>query len=93
MTISVLAALISELTIITGIVIAFTVWLSRLIEGQRCQLRTAMLNTYYACKDAKKIHQYEIENFHKNYKAYKALKGNSFIDDICKEVRQWEVIM
>lgn len=93
MTLSVLAALITELTIVAGIVIAFTVWLSRLIEGQRCQLRTAMLNTYYACKDTKKIHQYEIENFHKNYNAYKALKGNSFIDDIYKEVRQWEVIM
>ena len=26
------------------------------------------------------------------YKAYKALRGNSFIDDICAEVRKWEVI-
>lgn len=93
MDLSVLAAFISELLIIAGIAGPSIIWVSRLIEGQRCQLRTAMLNTYYACKDIKKIHQYEIENFHKNYNAYKALKGNSFIDDICKEVRQWEVIM
>lgn len=93
MTLSILAVFISELVTVAGVVIPFVIWISRLIEGQRCQLRTAMLNTYYACKDAKKIHQYEIENFHKNYKAYKALKGNSFIDDIYKEVRHWEVIM
>ena len=93
MTLSVLAAIISELLIVAGVAIPFIVWVSRLIEGQRCQLRTAMLDTYYACKEVKKIHQYEIENFHKNYKAYKALKGNSFIDDIYKEVRHWEVIM
>lgn len=93
MTISFWAALISEIIIIGGAIVPVIVWFARLIEGQRCQLRTAMLNTYYACKDEKKIHQYEIENFHKNYNAYKALKGNSFIDDIYKEVRQWEVVM
>ncbi len=93
MNLSVLAAFISELLIVAGVAIPFIIWVSRLIEGQRCQLRTAMLNTYYACKDAKKIHQYEIENFHKNYNAYKALKGNSFIDDIYEEVRHWEVVM
>ena len=93
MTLSILAAFISELLIVAGVAVPFIIWVSRLIEGQRCQLRTAMLNTYYACKETKKIHQYEIDNFHKNYKAYKALKGNSFIDDIYKEVRHWEVIM
>ena len=93
MELSTLATIISEVLIIIGAAVPLIIWVSRLIEGQRCQLRTAMLNTYYACKDAKKIHQYEIENFHKNYNAYKALKGNSFIDDIYKEVRHWEVIM
>lgn len=93
MDLSALTAIISEILILLGAAVPVIVWAARLIEGQRCQLRTAMLGTYYACKDAKKIHQYEIENFHKNYNAYKALKGNSFIDDIYKEVRHWEVIM
>lgn len=93
MDLSTVTAIISEILILVGAAVPLIVWFARLIEGQRCQLRTAMLRTYYDCKDIKKIHQYEIENFHKNYKAYKALKGNSFIDDIYKEVRQWEVIM
>lgn len=92
MTITFWAALISEIIVIGGAVVPVIVWLSRLIEGQRCQLRTAMLKTYYDCKDAKQIRQYEAENFHKNYHAYKALRGNSFIDDIRKDVSEWEVI-
>ena len=68
------------------------IWAQRIIEGVRCQLRTAMLHTYYTCKDTKKIRQYEAENFDKNYHAYKALKGNSFIDEIYKRAHEeWEV--
>ena len=60
-------------------------------EGQRCLLRADMLSTYYKHHDEDKIRQYEKENFLYEYKAYKALGGNSFIDDICEEVRRWEV--
>ncbi len=55
-------------------------------------LRAEMLRTYYKCKDEKKIRQYDAENFVLSYKAYKALKGNSFIDDINETVKKWEVI-
>ena len=51
-----------------------------------------MLRIYYRHKDNEKIRQYELENFVFLYKAYKALKGNSFIDKIYKEVMEWEVI-
>ena len=60
-------------------------------EGLRCQLRSDMLRTYYRHKDDKTIRQYEMENFIMEYKAYKALKGNSFVDLIEKEVKTWEV--
>ena len=61
-------------------------------EGQKCLLRADMLRTYYKNKDGDKIRQHEKENFIYEYKAYKALGGNSFIDDIYNEVRQWEVV-
>ena len=60
-------------------------------EGLRCQLRSDMLRTYYRHKDDKSIRQYEMENFIMEYKAYKALHGNSFVDLIEKEVKTWEV--
>lgn len=61
-------------------------------EGQRCLLRADMLRTYYKNQNADQIRQYEKENFIYEYKAYKALGGNSFIDDIYNEIRQWEVV-
>ena len=63
-----------------------------LVNGMRCQLRSDMLHIYYANKDTKAIRQYELENFVFLYKAYKSLKGNSFIDKINKEVMSWDVI-
>ena len=61
-------------------------------EGQRCLLRHNILRTYYANKDTQKIRQYELENFLKECAAYEALKGNSFVAIIAKEVKSWEVI-
>lgn len=86
------AALIGEIGVLIGVITPVIVLIVKLINGQRCQLRSEMLQIYYHNRDRKKIRQYEKENFVMLYEAYKALKGNSFIDDIYKEVRKWEVI-
>ena len=64
----------------------------RSAEGQKCLLRSEMLRIYYNNVETKKIHQFEIENFLKLYDAYKALGGNSFIDEIYEEVSRWIII-
>lgn len=92
MSLSIITLIISEIVTLTGFAIAVIVWVSRIIEGQRCQLRADMLDIYYKCKDTKQIRQYEAEHFEKCYHAYKALKGNSFIDEIYKKAHTWEVI-
>lgn len=78
--------------ILSLIIIPLVVAMFHLINGMKCQLRSDMLHIYYQYKDEKKIRQYELENFVYLYKAYKALRGNSFIDKIYKEVMKWEVI-
>ena len=83
---------ITEITTIIGFMIPIIRWALKIIEGLKCQLRNDMLNIYYKCKDSKQIHQYEAEHFDKCYHAYKALKGNSFIDEIYKKAHQWDVI-
>ena len=88
----IIVEIISGFGVIAGAISAFGVWLKRLIEGQKCQLRSDMLRIYYDNKDAGKIRQYEAENFIFMYKAYKALKGNSFIDIIYNEVKTWDII-
>ena len=77
----------TELTMMIPIFVA--VYLA--IQGIKCLLRSEMLRTYYHNKEKEKIRQYELENFIALYKAYKALKGNSFIDKINEEVMSWEV--
>ena len=63
----------------------------KISEGQKCQLRTDMMRTYYKNRDSRKLRQYEAENFIKMYQAYKAMGGNSFIDEIYNHVTQWDV--
>lgn len=92
MNLSTLTLIITEITSLVGIAVPVIVWAIRIIEGIRCQLRQTMLNIYYKHKDEKKIRQYEAEHFEKCYKAYKALKGNSFIDEIYRTAHTWEVI-
>lgn len=64
----------------------------KVMDGQRCQLRSEMLRIYYHNREEGRIRQYEYENFVKLYNAYKALGGNSFIDKIYEEIKTWEVI-
>ena len=61
-------------------------------EGLKCILRADMLRVYYKHLDEQKIHQHEYENFMYEYKAYKTLKGNSFVEHIKNEVETWSVI-
>ena len=62
-------------------------------EGQKCLLRSEMLQIYYKGKEHNNVlRQYEFENFCLLYTAYKAEKGNSFIDKINKEVQGMDVI-
>lgn len=66
--------------------------LSLIIEGLKCLLRSEILHIYYKNREQKTIRQYEYENFTFCYKAYKLLKGNSFVDHINNEIKEWEVI-
>ena len=75
-----------------GIVAGYLVSIDKVMDGQRCLLRSEMLRIYYHNKDRGEIRQYEYENFVLLYEAYKKLKGNSFIDKIYKEVQKWKVL-
>lgn len=97
--ISAIIALVAELGALIGVVQKINQIkrdtkekLEKISEGNKCQLRSEMLNIYYHNKDTKKIRQYEYENFIMLYEAYKALGGNSFIDKIYEEVKKWEII-
>ena len=91
MDLTTLVTLITEIGVLLGVIIPVIAWIKKIANGQRCQLRSEMLQIYYHNKDTGIIRQYEYENFVYLYEAYKALKGNSFIDKIYKEVQQWKI--
>lgn len=84
--------LIGEVGVLLGVIAPMVVSIRKISNGTRCQLRSEMLRIYYHCRESGKIRQYEYENFVMLYEAYKALKGNSFIDKIYKEVQEFEVV-
>ncbi|MBE6574535.1 MAG: hypothetical protein E7652_09135 [Ruminococcaceae bacterium] len=83
---------IGELSVLTGIVLPLILNVKKISNGTRCQLRSEMLRIYYNNREKAVIRQYEYENFVILYEGYKALKGNSFIDKIYREVQKWEII-
>lgn len=92
MDLATIATLVTEVSILLGVIIPVIVRVNKIAVGTRCQLRSQMLQIYYHCCDDKKIRQYEYENFVMLYEAYKALKGNSFVDKIYSEVKTWKVM-
>ena len=86
------AVLATEIGILLGVAIPVIIWVVRISNGMKCQLRSEMLRIYYHNREKRTIRQFEYENFVKLYEAYKALKGNSFIDKIFKEVQEWDII-
>ncbi len=92
MTLSALVVLIGEIGVLLGVVVPIIVTVKKISDGTKCQLRSEMLRIYYHNHKDGTIRQYEYENFVFLYEAYKALKGNSFIDKIYSEVKNWEII-
>lgn len=87
-----LITLLGEIVTLIGIIVPVILSMGKISNGTRCQLRSEMLRIYYHHRESKVLRQYEYENFVMLYEAYKALKGNSFIDKIYSEIKSWEVV-
>lgn len=87
-----ISVFMGEIAALLAAIIPVIVWIRKIIDAQKCQLRSEMLRIYYHNRERKQIRQYEYENFVFLYEAYKALKGNSFIDKIYAEIKTWEII-
>lgn len=92
MDLTTLVTLIGEIGVLLGAAIPVILSIKKIANGTRCQLRSEMLRIYYRNHDAKTIRQYEYQNFVELYDAYKALHGNSFIDEIYEKIKEWEIV-
>ncbi len=87
-----MVTLVGEIGVLIGVIAPVIANMKKISNGTKCQLRSEILRIYYHNREQGKIRQYEYENFVMLYEAYKALKGNSFIDKIYEEVHSWEII-
>lgn len=87
-----IAVLITEIGVLLGVIVPVIAAVRKVSNGQRCLLRSDMLRIYYHCRESGKIRQYEYENFVALYDAYKALGGNSFMEKINHEVKEFEIV-
>lgn len=92
MNLTTIVTLIGEIGVLLGVIVPVIISVKKISDGTKCQLRSEMLRIYYHNRESGEIRQYEYENFVMLYEAYKALKGNSFIDKIYKEVESWEIV-
>lgn len=92
MTTAEIVVLIGDVAAIAAALLPIVMWVSKIANGTKCQLRSEMLRIYYRHIDSKTVRQYEFENFVYLYEAYKALKGNSFVDKIYAEVKTWKIV-
>ena len=79
-----------QLIFFLGLIIALAKSIMWLIEGVKCSLRNDILQIYDNCKEKKEIHKYDLEAIELSSSLYFKLKGNSFVQDIVKEVRTFK---
>ena len=91
MDLTTLVTLIGEIGVLIGVIVPVIISIKKIANGTKCQLRSEMLRIYYRNHDTKAIRQYEYQNFAELYDAYKALNGNSFIDEIYEKIKDWDI--
>lgn len=92
MDLTTIVALVTEISVLVGAIVPMLLNINKISTGTKCQLRSEMLRIYYHNIKSGQIRQYEYENFVMLYEAYKALKGNSFIDKIYEEIHDLEIV-
>lgn len=80
------------ITFFIGEIGALFVFVKSIHRGIKCSLRNDILSIYDRCKPTKKITRYQLQSAHFTYTEYKKLGGNSFVDEIMEEIKEFEII-
>lgn len=81
-----------QIVFVCTLLFGFFKYAMAMIEATKCSLRNDILSIYDRCKDDKRITKYQLESIECSYEQYKALKGNSFVDNLIVKVRVFEII-
>ena len=92
-----IAGVIKDVVVIVaflGSVIAILRKLKTIADASRCQLRSDITGIYYKHVDEAQptLREYERKNLDDLYDGYHTLKGNHFVDDLYRQMREWRVV-
>ena len=92
-----IAGLIKDVVVIVAFVssvIAILRKLKVIVDASRCQLRSDITGIYYKHVDeaVPTLREYERKNLDDLYDGYPTLKGNHFVDDLYRQMREWKVV-
>ena len=60
-------------------------------NGLKTLLQSNISNTYFLYEPLRKIPDYLYKNVKNEFKAYKQLDGNDYVDDLMDKMKQWEI--
>lgn len=82
----------AQIVFLITLISTLVVLIKSIIEAIKCLLRNDILQIYDECKINKKITKYQLQAVELSYALYKKLKGNSFVDDIVSQMRNYEIV-
>ena len=80
------------ITFFVGEIGALFVFVKSIHSGIKCTLRNDIVEIYELCKSKREITKYQLQTACMSYEEYKKLKGNSFIDSIMEEIKEFKII-
>lgn len=81
-----------QIVFFIGVLTSFFSFAYAMVEATKCSLRNDILAIWDRCKEKKQITQYQLQAVLYSYKIYKKLGGNSFVDEIIKQINSFEII-
>ena len=80
------------ITFFTGEIGALVIFVRSIHRGIKCTLRNDIVEIYEQCKPNREITKYQLETACLSFEEYKKLKGNSFIETIMEEIKEFKII-
>ena len=81
-----------QIVFLFGVISTVIVQIKSSRDATKCSLRNDILDIYERCKPTKSITLYQLEAVELSFKLYQKLKGNSFVQEIVKEMRTFKKI-
>ena len=72
-----------------GVLVAFVKSIHR---GIKCTLRNDIVEIYEECRPKREITKFQFETACLSYEEYKRLKGNSFVDKLMAEMKEFKIV-